>query len=225
MRTPGPLEMMDRIGALPGAAPLIARLGERTGVYLVGGAVRDLLLERAPLDLDVVIEGDAIQLARELGGEIRAHGRFGTCTVRLQGRTYDFATARRERYARPGALPDVEAAGIEADLSRRDFTVNALAVALTGGQAGCLIAVPRALEDLEARQLRVLHPASFADDPTRLLRLVRYATRLAFAVEAETERVARTAIDAGALASELSYGCWPARPTPWPGSSRSLAGA
>jgi tRNA nucleotidyltransferase (CCA-adding enzyme) len=199
MRTPGPVEMMDRIGALPAAAPLIARLGGRPGVYLVGGAVRDLLLGRLPLDLDIVVEGDAIQLARELDGEIRTHGRFGTGSVRWQGRTYDLATARSERYARPGALPEVEPAGIEADLSRRDFTVNALAVALTGSPAGCLIAVPHALEDLGARQLRVLHPASFIDDPTRLLRLARYAARLGFGVEPETERLARIAIDAGAL--------------------------
>jgi tRNA nucleotidyltransferase (CCA-adding enzyme) len=199
MRTPGPVEMMDRIAALPAAAHLIARLRDRTGVYLVGGAVRDLLRECEPLDLDIVVEGDAIQLARELGGEIRAYGRFATGTVRWQGYTYDLATARREVYTRPGALPDVEPAGIEADLSRRDFTVNALAVALTGRAAGCLLAVPQALEDLEARQLRVLHPASFIDDPTRLLRLVRYATRLGFGVEADTEGLARVAIDAGAL--------------------------
>ena len=99
MRTPGPVEMMDRVGALPAAAHLIARLGDRPGIYLVGGAVRDLLLEREPLDLDIVVEGDAIQLARELGGEIRAYGRFGTGTVRWQGYTYDLATARREVYA------------------------------------------------------------------------------------------------------------------------------
>jgi tRNA nucleotidyltransferase (CCA-adding enzyme) len=194
-----PEQLIARIGALPAAAPLLQRVGERPGIYLVGGAVRDLLLDRPPLDLDIVVEGDALALARDLGGEIRAHDRFGTGTVRLDGRSYDLASARRERYSHPGALPDVQPAGIEEDLQRRDFTVNALAVALSGPEAGRLVTVPMALEDLDTGRMRVLHPASFLDDPTRLLRLARYGERLGFAAEPETAQFATSAIAGGAL--------------------------
>ena len=199
MAPPTPEQLIARIGALPAAASLLHRLGDRPGIYLVGGAVRDLLLDRPPLDLDIVVEGDALALARDLGGEIRAHDRFGTGTVRLDGRSYDLATARRERYAHPGALPDVEPAGIEEDLQRRDFTVNALAVALSGPEAGHLVTVPAALEDLDSGRLRVLHSASFLDDPTRLLRLARYGERLGFTAEPETAQLATSAIARGAL--------------------------
>jgi tRNA nucleotidyltransferase (CCA-adding enzyme) len=199
MVPPTPEQLIARIGALPAAAPLLHRLGDRRGIYLVGGAVRDLLLDRPPLDLDIVVEGDALALARDLGGEIRAHDRFGTGTVRLDGRSYDLATARRERYIHPGALPDVRPAGIEEDLQRRDFTVNALAVALSGPEAGHLVTVPAALEDLASGRMRVLHPASFLDDPTRLLRLARYGERLGFTAEPETAQFATSAIARGAL--------------------------
>lgn len=191
--------MIEQIRALPSAAPLLAALGDRPGVYLAGGAVRDLLLGRLALDLDVVVEGDALALARELGGEIRSHDRFGTCTVRLDGGMYDLASARRERYPQPGALPEVQPAGIEEDLRRRDFSVNALAVPLTGAAAGSLLQAPGGLQDLACGQMRILHPVSFRDDPTRLLRLVRYATRLGFTVQPETAALARDAVRAGAL--------------------------
>ena len=95
------------------------------GVHLVGGAVRDLLLGGAPVDLDLVVEGDAVPWPQRLGGPVRVHDRFGTCTVILDGLTYDLARARRERYPAPGALPEVEPAPLDEDLLRRDFTVNA----------------------------------------------------------------------------------------------------
>lgn len=201
MVVPPPGELLSRVRALPAAAPLMERLGPGPATYLVGGAVRDLLRGAAPLDLDVVVEGDAIELARRLGGEIKAYGRFGTCTVRLDGSTYDLAGARRERYAYPGALPEVESASLEADLRRRDFSVNALAVALNGESPGRLSAVPGGLEDLEARRLRVLHEDSFRDDPTRLLRLARYGARLGFEPEAQTAGLAQAAVADGALAT------------------------
>ena len=185
--------------ALPAARPLIFRLPGAPKVHLVGGAVRDLLLGGAPIDLDLAVEGDAVALASSLGGEIQVHDRFGTSTVRLDGFTYDIARTRRETYAEPGALPDVEPAPLVVDLQRRDFTVNAIALALAGDSAGQLGAVPAALEDLDARRLRVLHDRSFIDDPTRLLRLVRYATRLPFEIEAHTRALADAAISAGAL--------------------------
>ena len=114
---------------------------------------------------------------------------------------FDLARARRERYAHPGALPDVEPASIDEDLRRRDFTVNALALALGGPRRGELVAAPRALDDLAAGTLRVLHDASFRDDPTRLLRLARYGGRLGFSPDERTARLAREAIGDGALAT------------------------
>ena len=161
--------------------------------------MRDLLLGGTPFDLDLVVEGDAAALATSLGGDARIHDRFGTSTVTLDGFTYDIARTRRETYAQPGALPDVEPASLAEDLKRRDFTVNAIALALAGDAAGELSAVPAALEDLDARRLRVLHDRSFIDDPTRLLRLVRYATRLGFEIEPHTRALADGAISGGAL--------------------------
>ena len=127
------------------------------------------------------------------------HDRFGTSTVELNGHNYDIARARQETYARPGALPDVTSATVTEDLLRRDFTVNAMAIALTGRSAGELRAAPLALEDLDAGQLRVLHERSFIDDPTRLLRLVRYAARLRFDVETQTLELVNAAILGHAL--------------------------
>jgi tRNA nucleotidyltransferase (CCA-adding enzyme) len=187
--------------SLPAATPLFAALDGDPRVWVVGGAVRDLLLGGAPVDLDLVVEGDAVEVARRLcaalGGSLTAHDRFGTASVAAGGHVYDLATARAEAYARPGALPDVRPGTLEEDLLRRDFAVNAIAVGLDGRVA----AAPHALSDLHARVLRVLHDASFLDDPTRLLRLVRYATRLGFAVEASTDRLAREALAGGALAT------------------------
>jgi len=192
-------ELLGRVRALPAAGPLVARLDERPGVYLVGGAVRDLLLGGAPYDLDLVVEHDAAAVAASLGGQLTLHDRFGTSTVRLEGFVYDIARARRETYAHPGALPEVAPAPLDEDLLRRDFTVNALAIALAGEQAGELRAVPHGLEDLDARRLRVLHDRSFLDDPTRLLRLVRYASRLRFEIEPHTRALAVAAVAGGAL--------------------------
>lgn len=185
--------------SIPAAVPVAEVLPH---AWVVGGAVRDLLLGRgAAVDLDLVIEGDAVaaaqQLAAALGGELTVHDRFGTATVQAGGHVYDLATARAESYARPGALPDVRPGTVEEDLRRRDFTVNAIAVALDGR----VQAAPGAFEDLDARVLRVLHERSFLDDPTRLLRLVRYATRLGFGVEEGTARLADAAVAGGALAT------------------------
>jgi len=154
-------------------------------VYVVGGAVRDLLLGRERGDLDLVVLGDAFALAARLGADPVEHERFGTAKVVLDGHELDLAGARTESYARPGALPEVAAAdSIEADLARRDFTVNAIAVALADEAPAIDPLGGRA--DLEAGLLRVLHPASFADDPTRAIRAARYAARFGFSLEAGT---------------------------------------
>jgi tRNA nucleotidyltransferase (CCA-adding enzyme) len=192
------IDLAERLRSLPAVALLRDAL---PGAWVVGGAVRDLLLGRAVVDLDLVIEGDAVAAAQRLcaalDGSVTVHDRFGTATVEADSHVYDLATARTEAYATPGALPHVRPASLEEDLLRRDFTVNAIAVALDGRVA----AAPHAFADLEARVLRVLHEGSFLDDPTRLLRLVRYATRLGFGVEAETASLAAAAVAGGALAT------------------------
>ncbi len=192
-------DLLARLGALPAARPLLHHLAEADGVYLVGGAVRDLWLGGQPEELDLVVEGDAARLAASLGGVLRTHDRFGTSTVSVDGFVYDIAGARRETYPQPGALPEVAPASLREDLLRRDFTVNAAAIALGGPRKGRLEAAPRALEDLQAGRLRVLHDCSFIDDPTRLLRLVRYGSRLPFEIEPHTLALARAAVSGGAL--------------------------
>lgn len=189
----GDADLAERVVAL-GLEPILERAGE-TPVYLVGGAVRDLLLGRSPEEirnLDLAVEGDAIELARSLGGdEAREHERFGTATLRLGEREVDLARTRTEAYAAPGALPDVEAASLVEDLGRRDFSVNAIAVSLAA--PGELVDPLRGGRDLAAGVLRVLHPRSFVDDPTRALRAARYAARLEFELEGETEAALRQA--------------------------------
>jgi tRNA nucleotidyltransferase (CCA-adding enzyme) len=180
-----------------------ARDGE-AGAWVVGGAVRDLLLGRPVAGiLDVVVEGDAVAVARRaaarVGGRLAVHERFGTATVLVDGEGLDVATARRETYARPGALPDVElGASVEEDLARRDFSVNAIALNLDTGR---LRADPDAFGDLRAGLLRVLHERSFVDDPTRLLRLARYSARLGFTAEPATSALALDAVRDGAVST------------------------
>jgi len=173
-------------------APLGLPRGE--GVYLVGGAVRDILLGRDGFDIDIAVECDAIAFAEGLGGDVTAHGRFGTAVVRFSdGRHWDVVTARRETYAAPAALPDVEAGTIDDDLARRDFTVNAIAASL-GDEFGRLVDPHDGRADLDAQVIRILHPRSFVDDPTRIFRAIRYENRLGFRMDAETERLAREGV-------------------------------
>jgi tRNA nucleotidyltransferase (CCA-adding enzyme) len=210
------LEMdRSRIAAEPPAFLPIAvdrmarRIGEAAAAlglqaYLVGGPVRDLLLGRDTVDLDIMAEGDAIRLARgvgrELGGTVRAHPRFGTASVGLpDGGEVDFASARKERYLQPGALPDVEPGSIDEDLQRRDFTVNAMALHLHPARFGELLDPYGGRSDLEAHLIRVLHDGSFLDDPTRLIRAVRFEQRLCFLLEKRTAALACEAVGNGAL--------------------------
>jgi tRNA nucleotidyltransferase (CCA-adding enzyme) len=179
--------------ALRRAHPELEGVRELAGpeqVFLVGGAVRDLLLGRERADVDLVVIGDAGTLAKALGAEVVEHERFATAKVWLDGHEIDIASARQEGYRHPGALPEVgPAPTIEADLTRRDFTVNAMALPLRGDV--CLIDPHGGRADLDARLLRVLHPRSFADDPTRALRAARYASRFGFALAPETEALLR----------------------------------
>lgn len=181
--------------------PALDALAGEPGVHIVGGAVRDVLLGRAPHELDLLVEGDATAVARHaaerLGGIATLHERFGTATVRAPGATFDLVSARTERYPDPGALPEVTlGASVEEDLGRRDVSVNAIALRLADG---ALIAWPGALDDLAAGRLRVLHDASFHDDPTRLLRVARYAARLGFALDPRTDELWAAAVRDRAL--------------------------
>lgn len=183
-------QVVDALRALPCGRRLLDAAAGREGVWLVGGAVRDLLLGRAPRELDVAVEGPVGALAEALGGADQVYERFGTATVRAAGCAFDLAATRTETYAQPGALPAVAPAPIDQDLARRDVTVNAIAVRLPDGEQR---AAAHALEDLEAGLLRVLHERSFEDDPTRLWRVARYAARLGFAVEERTAALAAAA--------------------------------
>ncbi|MEM8863001.1 MAG: CCA tRNA nucleotidyltransferase [Chloroflexota bacterium] len=163
--------------------------------YLVGGAVRDVLLGRESYDLDFVTEGSGIELAEVLaqnhGGELVAHQQFGTAVwtppKQLFDHTIDCITARRETYAHPAALPDVIVSNMKDDLFRRDFSINAMAVRLDGHHFGELLDLYGGASDLENQQIRVLHTKSFEDDPTRIFRAIRYMGRLNFKLEAHTE--------------------------------------
>jgi tRNA nucleotidyltransferase (CCA-adding enzyme) len=183
----------DLAGALRRAYPeleAVRAASDDTPVYLVGGALRDLLLGGPRGDIDLVVVGDAAELAAKLGAETVEHERFATAKARVGDHELDLATARVERYERPGALPLVEpAASVEDDLGRRDFTVNAMALPLAGEPR--LIDPHGGRADLEAGRLRVLHPRSFLDDPTRALRAARYASRFGLRPEPETERLLR----------------------------------
>jgi tRNA nucleotidyltransferase (CCA-adding enzyme) len=185
----------DLAGAIDGAYPELAPVHDVAGgkpVYLVGGAVRDLLLGRGRTDIDLVVEGDATALAARLGAEVVEHERFATAKVQLGEHDVDIASARAESYPRPGALPEVKpTTAIATDLSRRDFTINAMAIPLRRDPE--LIDPHRGREDLEAGLLRALHARSFEDDPTRALRAARYAARYGFNLEPGTAELLRNA--------------------------------
>jgi tRNA nucleotidyltransferase (CCA-adding enzyme) len=197
-------DLRERVRRLPGVERLLPALDGLPPVYLVGGTVRDLLLDLpAAAHLDLAVEGDARSVARalaeRLGGAAREYERFGTAVVELEGFEYDMASTRRETYDEPGALPRVEQAPLADDLRRRDFTLNAMAIGLKGDDLGHLYDPHGGLSDLEAGLLRVLHDRSFADDPTRLLRGVRFEARLGFRFDPDTEVLAREAVGAEAL--------------------------
>lgn len=174
--------------------------------FLVGGMVRDLAIGHRNADLDVVIEGDALDLAaafaRTTGSSIKARTRFGTCKIESRAfGTVDMAAARSESYRYPGALPDVQESNLEADLARRDFSLNAMAISLDPKRYGRLKDPFGGLTDLSRGRLRVLHPASFRDDPTRILRGVRFAARFGFTFERKTLTLLKGCVREGCIGS------------------------
>lgn len=174
---------------------------QQSAVFLVGGPVRDCLLKGRITagDFDLAVEGDAAALARlaadALRGTLTIHARFGTATVALaDGRSLDLAMTRTETYARPGALPDVTFGPIEADLARRDFTINAMALRLDGAHFGELIDRHGGEVDLRRGIIRVLHDRSFVDDPTRLFRAARFEQRFDFQLDDRTRELIPAAL-------------------------------
>ncbi len=185
------------------------------GVYLVGGFVRDLLLEQPNVDVDIAVEGDGIdfatRLAAELGGRVRAHRKFKTAVVllppavlgeaptwlRSAGEPFhvDVATTRTEFYDYPAALPRVEHASIRQDLFRRDFTINAMAISLRGHDFGTVIDFFGGFRDLREGTIRVLHNLSFIEDPTRIFRAVRYENRYGFRMDEQTKAFAKSCVE------------------------------
>jgi len=159
-------------------------------LFITGGWVRDLLLKRPGRDIDLVVEGDGLSLAEELarqtGAQITSHGRFQTARLVFEQFTLDIATSRREVYPHPGSLPGVEPAPIEQDLLRRDFTINAMSIAVSGDDFGKLVDPLEGRRDLEKGLVRILHPESFRDDATRIFRAVRYEQRFDFSIEPAT---------------------------------------
>lgn len=199
---PFPFSLRSRIERqIPQAAGDLLRetgaVGDRMGtpVFAVGGFVRDLLLGRPTPDLDLVVQGNGLafarRLARRLQGRLSVYRAFGTATIEgVPIGRIDVATARRERYAMPGALPTVTTrASIVEDLRRRDFTVNAMAVSLSAHTFGDLLDPSGGYRDVRRRRVRVLHPLSFIEDPTRIFRALRYAVRLGFSLDRETRRL------------------------------------
>ena len=202
--TVGVAELRERIRALPGMDRVLPALEGLPPAYLVGGAVRDLMLGIASPDLDIAVEADAHATARalaeRLGGVVREHDRFATATVYLDANLWiDIAQTRTETYPTPGSLPVVNPAELVDDLRRRDFTINAMAVALRGDELGHLHDPHGGRRDLDDRVVRVLHDQSFLDDPTRLIRAARYETRLGFHMDDHSERLARDAVEIGAM--------------------------
>jgi len=190
---------------LPAAATdLLKNIGRKAAglglqAYAVGGFVRDLLLRKENFDIDLVVEGDGIRLARALAeesrGKLRVHQRFGTATLQLSGRyRLDLATARLEYYEHPAALPRVEHSSIKLDLYRRDFTVNALAIHLNPEHFGELLDFFGGQKDLKERVIRVLHNLSFVEDPTRVFRALRFEQRIGFQIARQTHLLMENAV-------------------------------
>ena len=193
-------------GELGTALRELGALAQAEGMraHVVGGFVRDMLLGRENLDLDVVIEGDGVAFAEQaalaLGARVRVHRRFGTAVLVLpDGRHIDVASARTEYYARPAALPTVERSSLRQDLGRRDFSINAMAACIDPDCDGAIADPFGGVKDLDAGRIRVLHTLSFVEDPTRVYRAARFERRYGFAMDASTERLARDAVAMGLL--------------------------
>ncbi|HAW50618.1 TPA: hypothetical protein DCX16_06690 [bacterium] len=173
--------------------------------YVIGGFVRDIIIGEIHRSLDLLIVGDGVEFAKRFSSlfpksHIALHHRFKTANITLEdGTQIDIATSRSETYKRPGALPDVKAASLKKDLKRRDFTINTLAVLINKKYKGRLVDIFSGMDDIKERKIRILHPKSFIDDPTRIFRAIRFESRLGFRMDTETEKMAKESINMNAL--------------------------
>lgn len=172
-------------------------------VYIVGGPVRDMLLNVPNYDLDFVVEGNGIEfseiLNKTLKGNLKIYRAFKTATIFYKDFRIDIVTARSESYKKPASYPDVKPGTIKEDLLRRDFTINAMAVRINGEGFGELIDFYNGFKDLKKGLVRVMHNKSFIDDPTRIFRAVRFSTRFGFKITLHTKRLMKAALLAGSL--------------------------
>ncbi|MEO0102418.1 MAG: hypothetical protein ABIK81_01805 [candidate division WOR-3 bacterium] len=199
---------MPKLSSL-GSFPFFSKIKKiaeriRVNLYLVGGPLRDILLKRRVKDIDLAVDGDsfkfASELAKSLKGEVFFYPQFLTAKVKWKGRIIDIARTRKEVYEKPAQLPKVTPAGIEEDLKRRDFTINAIAYDIRKEE---ILDPFTGKRDLEKGIIRVIHPKSFIDDPTRIIRGIRFAKRFGFEMEKNTLRWAKEAIE-GSFFSLLS---------------------
>lgn len=208
-------ELMEAV--LPEALlKLIKRIGleadkKELGVYLVGGIVRDLFLGRENFDIDIVVSKDSLEFAGNFGkilsASVKLHERFKTATVVLPNNiVIDIARARTENYKQPGGLPQVFMSdSIRKDMKRRDFTINGLAINIAANNFGELLDIFNGVEDIKEKKIKVLHDLSFKDDPTRILRAVRFEQRLGFSLEDNTRKLLIEAVKQGALNTVSAY--------------------
>ena len=161
--------------------------------YLVGGAVRDIILGKIPKDLDFVVDKKAenisSEIALELNGDVLSNSEFGTSKLSVKKSIYDIANARSETYAHPGALPKVTRNSIDKDLWRRDFSINSVAIQLTQDEDWQILDPTDGLTDISHGTIRVLHNKSFVDDPTRIFRAVKYSIRFGFSIDEKTGKL------------------------------------
>ncbi len=202
-----PLEIQKKISKLfPGKIQNILKIISdvskelKYSAYLVGGIVRDILLNVPNFDIDIVVEVDGIEFGRKLAKvldvKIESHKKFRTSVIVLEnGQHIDIATARVEYYRKPAALPSVEPGSIKQDLSRRDFTINTMAISLNKKNFGKILDFFGGRKDLVEKRIKVLHKMSFIEDPTRIFRAVRFEQRLGFKMDKQTEKLARTTIE------------------------------
>lgn len=210
-----PARAADHLVQVPaGVRRLLVEIGrlahaQQLHAYAVGGCVRDWRFGRArTVDVDVVVEGDGVAFAQQLamrwGAPLTAHAQFGTATLQVtvgrRVRRLDVATCRKETYAAPAAYPRVTPGTLRDDLFRRDFTINAMAMSVAPETFGCAIDPFGGLRDLRAKRLRILHPKSFIDDPSRILRAARFAPRFGLRLEDATAVALERAVADGLLA-------------------------
>ncbi|QOY36237.1 CBS domain-containing protein [Anaerobacillus isosaccharinicus] len=205
--TPIEISLIERIEKLlpENILELLKTIGEKADnlnyrAYMIGGIVRDLVIGRQNDDIDIVVEGDGIYfaklLANSLGGSVRVHEKFGTATWKhLSGLKIDITSARTEYYEYPSALPTVEMSSLREDLLRRDFTINAMALQINKSNFGKLIDFFHGYKDIDEKKVKILYNLSFVEDPTRILRAVRFEQRFGFEMDKQTLELAQISVD------------------------------